>query len=273
MGTGKPPDQRENLSANHSPGRPTDTPQVFGVDPDVVTRGLLALYLEPLGFSVRLVGALSDAITQLQTGVPRGFLCAEAALEEAGAEQRTQVRALLGELPVVVLLEPGEAPVWTRDWPNVLERLTKPVQGDALARLVNSWATGESHSPADPEAGKRADGLDPLAGLDALVREIGMEPDLVQDLVRSFQDRAPQYLADLRTALAAQEIEQARRTLHAITGMCANLRLDPLVTLTAAVRGAVVAGDLDAAGIASKRLEERCTQVAAAAGARWKLEA
>lgn len=232
--------------------------RIAGVDGDRVTRELLALCLEPLGVSLHLEASVGAALQALKQQPADAFFLAEAALADAADGERRALRERLAALPVAMLMEPGEEPAWSADWPMVQARLGKPVSVDAVLHLCRQWS-GEEAPESD---------ADPLAGLVALAAETGMDDALVRELMESFLERMPEYLGEARQALDAHDRERLRRTLHSVKGMCANLRLDGLARLSDGLRDAATGGDRCAADAADDALRAEFERVAAAIAGR-----
>ncbi len=240
---------------------PQPAPLVQGVEPDAVTRGLIALYLEPHGYRVQIAPDVPSALRQLGASRPALFLCSQFGLETAAPGERQQLREALGEVPVASLLEPGVAPGLIRGWPTVRVHLTKPLQADALLSALAGRAPGRS-GRAGAEGGEGAG--DALEGFEALIAEMEMDAAIVRDLASSFLERAPLYLDDIASGLAAGNLEQVDRAAHTMKGMCGNLRFRSLMELSDRLRSAARAGDTPSLEPTLLRLREALETVSRA---------
>jgi histidine phosphotransfer protein HptB len=226
-------------------------PVVLGMEPDPVTRALIALYLEPHGYDVRLAARAEELPRARELERAALFLCSESGLDDLSAAKREGLARSLAKVPVAVLLEPGQLAVHTRDWPQVRERLSKPVRADALLSVLLEARRRDGTAPAVPPprvapaaaGGAGGAAAAPLAGFEALVAEMEMEPALVTDLVSSFLERGPHYLDEIAAGLSAAELERVDKAAHAMKGMCGNLRFAGLVEWCDRLRMAAKMGD------------------------------
>ena len=261
------------------PTRVTPTqpaPLIGGLEPDAVTRALIALYLEPHGYRVQLAPDLPAALRGLSEGPPALFLCSQFGLERAAPEERQRLREALGTVPVACLLEPGAAPGIVRGWPTVRVHLTKPLQADALLSALESPDAALAKlvrvrprpaGAAGTEGSERAE--DVLEGFTALISEMEMDPAMVRDLARSFLERAPLYLEDIASGLSEGNLTQVDRAAHTMKGMCGNLRFRALMELSDRLRVAARAGDTAGLEPTVARLRAALASVSDAVRRRW----
>lgn len=246
---------------------------VLGAEPDAVTRALVALYLEPHGYEVRLADSVADALQALPGQRLAAFVCSENALAEAPEAERRALREALAERPVVALLEPGAAPTLTRDWPMVREHLTKPLRGDALLSVLHAARPRGAVAPPQLAGGGPMDEEQrPLEGFQNLIDEMEMDTAMVHELVASFLERGPAYLEEIGGALAEGELERADRAAHTLKGMCGNLRFGRLVTLSDGLRRAAKASDGPAVADALQQLRSELERINGAVRERWPVE-
>jgi HPt (histidine-containing phosphotransfer) domain-containing protein len=250
------------------PSPPAESQRVRGVEPDAVTRALIALYLEPHGYEVRLAPDVAEALRTLPDAGVRLFVCSEAGLRAAPEPQRERLREALGAVPVLALLEPGASPALTRGWPAVREWLSKPLRAEALLAVLQGGARRRVPAPAlGPPAG--GDGTGPLAGFEALIAEMEMQAPMVHELVASFLERAPAYLAEVAGGLEQGDLARADRAAHTMKGMCGNLRFRELVDFSERLRARARSGDAEAARTELASLRAALEAVQAALRARW----
>jgi HPt (histidine-containing phosphotransfer) domain-containing protein len=176
---------------------------------------------------------------------------------------------------VLVLLEPGAAPVHTRGWAFVREHLTKPLRAEALLALLPGVRPPGTRPvppgwPALSGAGAGAAG--PLRGFEQLVAEMHLEPGLVRELVASFLERAPGYLDELSVCVTRGDLAGMERTAHTLKGMCGNLRFQHLVQLGETLRAAARGGDRAGIAHALEALRVELDTLYAALRERWMIE-
>jgi HPt (histidine-containing phosphotransfer) domain-containing protein len=260
---------------------------VVGIEPDPVTRRLVALYLTPRGYAVNLVERVQDALALVAGGPPALFLYNDCALRDANPGLLDALAASLGEVPVYALLEPGrEAQPGTPPLP-LRGTLSKPLRSEELLGALsrepgtppNAQAAGPppggepptfaeppAETPAETPGGPPAD---PLAGLLAFIAEMEMDEQMLAELISSFRQRGETYLKDLQRAFAARDTPQLERTAHAFKGMAGNLRLQLPTELADRLRHALLADDWEQAGPLVSRLEAAFAEVRAALAKRW----
>lgn len=247
---------------------PVGRKRVLGVEPDPVTRALVALYLEPHGYHVQLAASVDEALESLPSAEAVAFLCSEAGLEPAALPERERLRQAVGALPVVALLEPGAPAALTRHWKGVREHLTKPLSPVALLAVLQGKAfRAGGEVPAGAASPTDGDGL--LAGFQGLVAEMEMDAALARELALSFLQRAPAYLGELDEALSAGDLERADRAAHTMKGMCGNLRFGPMVAASERIRAAARQGDPESARRELAGLESAYEELSAALEAHW----
>lgn len=257
-------------SANRAQGRI----RVLGVEPDPVTRALLALYLEPIEYDVRLVERVSEALPLLQRVHAGMFLCSEHALGKANFVEVEQLRSALNETPVIALAEPDTAEGPMQGWSAVCGRISKPVAADALLAIVEGRLRGRAAGNARPGAiagarGDEAGSSSAIAAFERFISTVELDAELVEQLVASFLERSPTYLEDIAGGLDEGDMMRVDHAAHTLKGMVGNLHLASLVELSDRLRLASKANDVGAARLALSGLQSAFTEVAAELRRRW----
>jgi HPt (histidine-containing phosphotransfer) domain-containing protein/CheY-like chemotaxis protein len=204
---------------------------VGGVEPDVISRRLVELYLSPLGYTVRWFDRLPEPSTALPDLAV--FLIGAGAFEAADLRRLQGAAERLGAVPIIGLA--GDSAAFpAQAVPQLIRQvLRKPVKAaDLLAALEHSLRPGED-AAAEP---------DPLEGLARLAAEMEMDRPMVEELCRSFVDRAARYVEQLRAADEAGDSAQLDGLAHAFKGMAGNLRFTRLAAIADRVRLAAMGG-------------------------------
>ncbi|MEO8340623.1 MAG: response regulator [Nitrospirota bacterium] len=124
--------------------------------------------------------------------------------------------------------------------------LTKPLRKDDLKRVLDRWISLPVHPqvahPIDADAG--ADGIDTEAlpvifDVAAMLRNIGGDRGLLEQLVELFLQRYQPMLETIRTALADRDQKAVEQAAHALKGTASNLCASEVV---------LSAGQLEALG-------------------------
>ena len=140
--------------------------------------------------------------------------------------------------------------------------LTKPVRKrtllDALRHAVQAPpAGGPVPSPPPPVPPPSRLPVD----LDRLVREFDGDSALAMQMLHSWLASVPALLDDLRSALGAPDLDQVRRTAHAIKGAAANLSADPLAAAASSLEAAALAADPDGCARRVLALQTACDEL------------
>ena len=145
--------------------------------------------------------------------------------------------------------------------------LTKPVRKrtllDALRRAVQAPPAGgapPSPPPTVPPTSAPPPSRLPV-DLDRLVREFDGDSALATQMLHSWLASLPALLDDLRSALGAANLEQVRRSAHAIKGAAANLAADPLAAAASALEAAALAADPDGCARRVLALQTACDEL------------
>jgi HPt (histidine-containing phosphotransfer) domain-containing protein len=197
------------------------------MDRDPVTRALVELYLKPLGYTLDWVAAPEDWGREQNGAV--AFLLGANALPDLEPASLLALARRLGDVPLLGMA--GDA---RRFPPDAVPRplrcvLRKPLRAeDLLAALAALQAPLRAAAQADT----------PLAGLEAMAREMEMDAGMIADLGQSFLQRGEQYLLELAAAAEPRDDERLNRIAHGFKGMAGNLRFRRLTELAEELRRA-----------------------------------
>ena len=106
-------------------------------------------------------------------------------------------------------------------------KLVRLVEKQARKRSKTSWPLRDNHQPTDEHA---TDGR-LMMDREAVLRRLGGDHDLLQDLVRLFHEDAPRLLDKLELAITTQDDEAAARSAHSLKGLVANFGAQTAVAL------------------------------------------
>ncbi len=256
--------------------RPATAPLVIAVDPDAVTRGLLALYLEAEG--MRLAAAATTEELPPPGAEPRLVLVSAEVLQALAPAQVERLRRAAGNAPVHVLLEDDDAAPPASPPLPLAGSIAKPVRAEELFHALPPHdpaapdaATPDAATPDAPGDGRSSQPPveEELQGLQGLIHEMGMDRGLIDELTRSFVERGQLYLDGLEGALGRSDGEEVDRIAHTLKGMSGNLRFLALSDLSERVRLAAVHGDLETAAGILPGLQDHFHRLCAAIERRW----
>jgi HPt (histidine-containing phosphotransfer) domain-containing protein len=236
------------------------------MEPDRFTRQLLELYLRPLGFTLHCFPSIDALLAAPRLPQDALALVSLHALSGTAPETADRVARALNGMPIYGLALPGEAESAADALLPFAGTLPKPIAAPGLLAACGiSPAPGPSaHPPAAPDNPASPGGDEaPLAGFKAMVAELGLDPELVGELTRSFTERCQGYLEELEQALRTDDREALERIGHALKGMCGNLRLLPLVEACDRLRAEARGGQMDKAAEVSALLRTLLEQACA----------
>lgn len=265
--------------------RMESTGQIFCVEPDPVTQRLIRLILTPLGeVEILMVASLDspqgqqllEQLERLKLNAPglngggqNWLLINGNVLANGERTDLERLKRIHQHLSVIILMEPGmDARPLPADFP-VCSLLRKPLKPQAVLASL-----GERGMPGDPEGDKlRGDGTGPqdgvLAGLDSLISEMEMAPEMIADLTRSFADRGVEYLLALRQAVESQDLQKVGQIAHTLKGMSGNLRFGGLTKLSDQLSVAVKTTAVEQLDDIIKSLESGFEEIVLALKERW----
>ena len=124
--------------------------------------------------------------------------------------------------------------------------LTKPVRKEKLKEALNRWIAAPIHPPATPTGGAKhstngtaTEALPVIFDAAAMLRNIGGDTDLLEQLVEMFLQRHQTMLEAIRAALADRDQVAVEQAAHALKGTASNLCASEVV---------LYAGQLEAFG-------------------------
>ena len=188
----------------------------------------------------------------------------EATVEIRRRERATNGDSTPGHVPVIAMT----ANALQGDRERALESgmddyISKPVKPASLAEILERWIPDDKpdtafSAPLGSEPGEiePPTGAMPLdRGVLAGLRELGGGPDLVVDLANIFLNDAPPRLAELRTALKAEDAGSLERVAHTLKGSAGSMGAVPLSNIAADLQYLGASGNLIGAEEKLARLE------------------
>ncbi len=129
--------------------------------------------------------------------------------------------------------------------------LSKPFKARELLEEIDRVA------PADPTPAPRGRHVDP----DALLGQLGRDPELLSELVQLFLEDKDDIVADLRSAADRRDARALERTAHRLKGAIGALARGPAMEAAARLELMGREGDLDGVEQALDALEEQVDEV------------
>jgi signal transduction histidine kinase/DNA-binding response OmpR family regulator/HPt (histidine-containing phosphotransfer) domain-containing protein len=147
--------------------------------------------------------------------------------------------------------------------------VTKPIDQAVLAATLRAWlpesarvrdggpigtAQGSTETAAAPTTSPAGWAPPLLEGIDVsgALSRLGLGFDALQRMLIRFADGQPRMIADLRGAVAAGDADAAAKAAHALAGAAGNLGADPLREAAKALETAARAGTRDLGALASR---------------------
>ena len=224
---------------------------VLVVDDNVVNARLLAALLAKLGYRCDVVESGPEAVQAARAG---GYGMVLMDLQMPGMDGRVAadaIRALpghAGEVPVIAVT--GDASVADRERYRdsaINDYLTKPVDRDHLATIVQRWAGARvTPAPLAPvEDAADGDAVIDRAVIRGLVERLGAAKtgELVDLYVEDLKGR----MGRVRAAGAARDLETLKREVHDLRSTSGSLGLSRLFALGEQMQNACTSGRADEA--------------------------
>ena len=140
--------------------------------------------------------------------------------------------------------------------------LSKPIQPDKLAAVLERWARKGQGDESDVSVGEGEGiaspvrpGPVPVFDPHVLLRLLDGDREAVDEVMTEYAKDAPRQVTALREALAAGDADATRRHAHTLKGASANVGAEALRAAAYEVEKAGAAGDLDAASGLVGRVE------------------
>jgi PAS domain S-box-containing protein len=236
-------------------GYPWEGARVLVADDNATNQQVAQLMLEHLGCRVDVVADGREAVRMVEA-LPYDLVLMDCEMPELdGFAATAEIRSREGNgvrLPIIAVT----AKALQGDRERCLaagmdDYLSKPVQVEGLEAALRRWMRGRKPHAAGalPPNGKTtptvapepreetAGGLDPavMARLRALAEQV--DPSMLSQLSRTFQDDATGRVTLLRQAAAAGDTAGMRKTAHALKGACANLGATKMAEISGQIEG------------------------------------
>jgi CheY-like chemotaxis protein/HPt (histidine-containing phosphotransfer) domain-containing protein len=111
------------------------------------------------------------------------------------------------------------------------DHLTKPIDRDQLAAVLDRWLSPRMRAPASPPAPAPGGRLD----REALIRRLSGDGSLAADLIAIFFDEVREKLAQLRSAANDGRMDVVQLTAHTIKGAAVNVHASRLAELASSI--------------------------------------
>jgi PAS domain S-box-containing protein len=249
------------LITRHTLAEIESAPRILVAEDNLINQKLTVRMLEKIGYQSDVVENGQEALAALAHGsyalvlmdcqmpIVDGFEATrlirqrEAAIQDSGAGDSPDTH----HIAIVALT----ANAMSGDRERCLaagmdDYLTKPLRKEDLKRVLDRWISLSVHPqaahPGDADAG--ADGIDTEAlpvifDVAAMLRNIGGDRGLLEQLVELFLQRYQPMLEAIRTALADRDQKAVEQAAHALKGTASNLCASEVV---------LSAGQLEALG-------------------------
>lgn len=223
------PNVAEPLSATTTPRiNLAESPmRVLLVEDNVVNQRLAIRLLEKRGHSFVLAGNGVEALEALEKSRFDAVLMDLQMPRMGGIETTAEIRRLENGTPRHLPIIAMTAHAMKGDRESCLDAgmdayLSKPIHADELYRTLESFASVAA--PGQPTTdGDRTSAADPLPSAPiidwtAALKSVADDRELLDELITVFLEALPQWLIDLREALAQKDQPLAKRLAHTLKG-------------------------------------------------------
>jgi len=140
-------------------------------------------------------------------------------------------------------------PFSARDMVIILERAVARVRLARISRLLHVLPQRDPMSPAtSPSAAA-------VVNLGMALQRLGNDQQLLRDMAGFYIEDIPQLMGELRSALAAGDVELATRSAHSLKGLSSNFDAPFAIGAATAVENAARSGDLQKAAAGVEQLD------------------
>jgi len=248
------------LITRHTIAEIQSAPRVLVAEDNLINQKLTVRMLEKLGYQSDVVENGQEALAALERGsyviilmdcqmpVVDGFEATKLIRQRESTAQGTAAvdSALVPHIPIVALT----ANAMHGDRERCLaagmdDYLTKPVRKEELRGALDRWMPASAHSQAGRTGAgecaqeKTGEPLSMIFDVATMLRNIGSDTELLDQLVELFLHRYQPMLEDIRAALANRDQRAVEQTAHMLKGTAGNLCAPEVV---------LVAGQLEALG-------------------------
>ena len=136
------------------------------------------------------------------------------------------------------------------------DHLAKPIQPLEMAEKISRWLPAGAGRPHDPVDAPAQDGSAVFDAEDFIRRLMG-DTSLVHSILSGFIKSLPQYLGNVREALAARDGAVLRRAAHTLKGSAANVGANALSAVALQIESCGASGDFPGAAERMGPLEQQ----------------
>jgi PAS domain S-box-containing protein len=229
--------------------------RVLLAEDNAVSRRVAVAVLERQGYEVDAVVDGEKALAAVQER-PYDIVLMDIQMPAMdGLEATRRIRSLpgLADLPVIALTAHAFSEERGRcEQAGMNDFLAKPFKPDDLFELVERWVSGAGWDEAADRGGEQASALetDPpvdIAGFRAVMKEAGVEEEVVDTTLQLFQPEAREVFARLQGAIDAGEPDDIRTQAHMLRASSGTIRATGLADVLGKLESLVRAGDVDGA--------------------------
>lgn len=251
--------------------------KVIAVEPDAVTRRLLALYLEPRQVVLHLLEFSAD-LAKLPSVPPADLVLINRNLLEVQKPQHLrELWKRCKGIPIYALADPpanGQAEPAAFPIAGEIVKPVKPAAVLSALGLEHGLMAGEGAPTGDAVTegsgvSSPSGAAGSLQGFLNLINQMEMNREMIDDLATSFISRGEEYLAGMESALATGALEEVGRLSHAMKGMSGNLRFDALVEMNERMILASKNGDLETGTLILPQMKQEFEQLRQGIRERW----
>jgi len=158
--------------------------------------------------------------------------------------------------------------------------LSKPIDANKLIRLVESFGTSTSEGTSQMETDSSNDDdvdsrnqppgqtADPASqpenkvwDLEAAMKRLGNDPELLHDLIDFFTEDAPTLLSTVESSLKSGDSADAARAAHSLKGLCSSFEAVAATTVAERIQDLAQEGNLEEARRHWSQLEEEINRL------------
>ncbi len=262
MGRVREDEDSERIITHYSPWKSTSPrSRVLLVEDHPVNQKLTGMMLKKAGHLVRVADDGAEAVDVLREA-PDAFDIVFMDLQMPrmdGYEATRRLREMGIVLPVVAMT--AHALAGTREAcheAGMDDYVTKPVQTRELLMAVDKWTTAcptagpvvcagadlNDRDPGEAAGGREEPESDWVYDRSELLRRLGGDNDLLNELLGMYRDSLPEHGEALAEAIERRDAASFASNAHKLKGVSANLGIDPLRALAARMEQAGNSGDI-----------------------------
>ena len=265
------------LITKHTLAEHPSRPRILIAEDNLINQTLAVRMLEKLGYLSDVVGNGQDALSAVSTGnyvailmdcqmplvdgfdATRNIRQREAASQDSAPTDSQPAR----HIPIIALT--ANAMHGDRERciaAGMDDYLTKPLRKEDLKRALERWIPVSTQSPASHTSGYthsrediQPETIPMIFDVITLLRNIGGDLELMDQLVHLFLDRYPSMLKDIRTTLINKDPRAIEQAAHILKGTAGNLCAPEVVLAAGQLEALGQLGTLRDAPIIYARLE------------------